>query len=445
MGALTMKKTELSKLWGSLWLYQLAVWFDAVALPGLSGLAIISSGTAVVGFASQFDQPDLGIYLRCVAIGFALWLIARTFWAGAWLLPAINAKQPLLIYAATSLVGFLMFATVSVLGSLSATGGDISRGLTQKQTIDQLANTGQQFALYVGEMAVVQNALSDRADQAFDFERAEIAGEGPTGVPGKGSVSNSFGASGRSYIQAADLLVSTLSHAQNHITKLEHAISAAREVQIDDSISPSEHDAQLKAHAGQAISAMRALLTLDPARSIRAAATKIAQGVPAQSRANAQSQTRISEISAAMQTFAEVLKAEADRIEALSPTLPVQTSLSPAERLLQTMWRMPGLTMAAILLDACGFIAIGFRISIYRALKTKIEEENASPAPAYVTQEDFWRVEEFVKRAEEAKQSVETAQGTPKRGRPGRSKKETTPKASNANRKPSKRGGVSNG
>ncbi|WP_195819423.1 hypothetical protein [Roseobacter sp. MH60115] len=445
-----MNNTEFSQLWGSLWLYRLAVWFDSVAKPGLAGLAIISAGTAVIGFASQFDNPDLGIYLRCTAIGFALWLIARTFWAGAWMLPAFETKQPLLIYAGVTAVGFLMFATVSVLGSLSATGGDISRGLTQKQTINQLESRGQQFVLYVGEIAVPQASLLDRAEQAFDFERAEIAGQGPTGVPGTGSVSNSFGASGRAYVQAAQLLGTTLTHAEGNVVNFESAIADARAVQIDASLSSSERDAQLQTLAGRAISEMRALLALNPARSIRAAATKIAQGVPQQSRANTQSQARLDEISASMRAFARVLDGEADRITALTPELPEQTSLSPAERLIQTMWRMPGFTMAAILLDACGFIAIGFRIAIYRTLKVKIEEENARPVPAYVTLEDFWRVEEFVKRAEEAKKAIESAKGTAKRGRPRVTQqkalpKAASPKASNTNRKPVKRGGVSNG
>lgn len=445
-----MKDTEFSQLWGSLWLYRLAVWFDSVAQPGLAGLAIISAGTAVIGFASQFDNPDLGIYLRCAAIGFALWLIARTFWAGAWMLPAFETKQPLLIYAGVTAFGFLMFATVSVLGSLSATGGDISRGLTQKQTTNQLENTGQQFVLYIGEIAVPQASLLDRGEQAFAFERAEVAGEGPTGVSGVGSVARSFGASGRAYAQAAELLGTTLTRAEGHVANLESAISEARAVQIDGAPSPSERDAQLKTLSGRAISEMRALLALDPARSIRAAATKIAQGVPPQSRANAQSQARITEISASMQAFARVLEGEANRIAALTPDLPEQTSLSPAERLIQTMWRMPGLTMAAILLDACGFVAIGFRIAIYRALKAKITEENARPVPAYVTLEDFWRVEEFVKRAEEAKKSVEGSRGTAKRGRPRVTQqkalpKTKQPKASNTNRTPGKRGGDANG
>ena len=429
--------TEYSELWKSIWLYKLALWFDAMAKPGLAGLAILSSGTAVIGFASQFDAPDLGIYLRCGAIGLALWLIARTFWAGAWLLPALETRQTLLIYTLVAIMGFLMFATISVFGSLSATGGDISRGLTQKQNIDQLDNSGQSFVQYIGEMAVVRAGLSDRATQAFDFERAEIAGDGPTGVGGRGPVSNSFGAAGRSYTQAADLLGETLSRAQQHVTALEAAIAKARAIQIEQTLSPSERDAELKVQSGRAISAMRALLALDPARSIRAAARKIAAGVPPQSRATPSSQQRIEEINAGMRAHASQLEGEADRIATLVPSLPEQTSLSPAERLLQTMWRMPGLTMAALLLDACGWIAIGFRIAIYRALKAKIAEENERPVPSSVTMEDFWRVEEFVDRAEEAKRRLEASSAPRKRGRPrvARQKPLPKPKAKSTSRK----------
>ena len=442
-------QSDISKLWKSPWLYQIALWFDSIALPGLTGLAIISSGTAVIGFASQFDAPDLGIYLRCGAIGLALFIISRTFWAGAWVLPSLETKQPLLIYALVAVIGFNMFAIVSVFGSLSATGGDISRGLTQKQDIDQLENTGQTFVFYVSEMGVVQASIEDRSKQAFDLERAEITGQGPTGVPGVGSVSNSFGASGRAYSQAADLLGTTLVKAQGHVDTLSGIIAELRAAQIDAALSPSERDVRLKTLSGRAISEMQALLSLDPARSIRAAAAKIAGGVPTQSRANAQSRARIDEISASMRDFAVGLTAEADRIAALAPDLPQQVSLSPAERLIQTMWRMPGLTMAALLLDACGWIAIGFRIAIYRALKIKIVEENDRQVPSLVTLEDFWRVEEFVARAEEAKRRIEAAKGAPKRGRPraANSTNKPKPRAASAvkkSRNPKASGGAGN-
>lgn len=432
---------DMSQLWRAIWLYRYAVWFDAIAKPGLAGLAIISSGTAVIGFASQFENPDLGIYLRCAAIGFALWLIARTFWAGAWMLPAFETKQPLLIYAGVSTVGFLMFATVSILGSLSATGGDISRGLTQQRTINALENTGQKFVLYIGEMSVTGASVAGQAEQAFAFERDEIAGKGPTGVPKAGPVSRSFDASGRAYEQAAEMLATTLTRAQEHVANLETTIAKARSVQIDATLAANERAAELKVLSGRAISEMWALLALDPARSIRAAATKIAQGVPPQSNAKAQSKARIAEITASMKDFAAVLNREADRIAAMTPDLPIQTTLSPAERLMQTMWRMPGLTMAAILLDACGFIAIAFRLAIYRALRAKLVEENTRKVPDYVTLEDFWRVEEFVARAEEAKRRVEAAKNPPKRGRSTVSRQKALPKSKAAQPRKGKGGG----
>eukprot|EP00581_Thalassiosira_minuscula_P023824 CAMPEP_0184419530 /NCGR_PEP_ID=MMETSP0738-20130409/39757_1 /TAXON_ID=385413 /ORGANISM="Thalassiosira miniscula, Strain CCMP1093" /LENGTH=49 /DNA_ID= /DNA_START= /DNA_END= /DNA_ORIENTATION= len=41
--------------WSSPWLIMLIAWYDSIAWPSLSGLAIISSATAVVGYASSFD------------------------------------------------------------------------------------------------------------------------------------------------------------------------------------------------------------------------------------------------------------------------------------------------------------------------------------------------------------------------------------------------------
>lgn len=128
-------------LWSLLWLVALGTWYDERARPTLAGLAIISSGTAVVGYAGQYDAPTVETYLRCIALGFALWLIARTFWAGAWMLPALETKHALSVYALVAVHGFVMFATVSTLGSLGATGGGISRDITQTANIDALVNT----------------------------------------------------------------------------------------------------------------------------------------------------------------------------------------------------------------------------------------------------------------------------------------------------------------
>lgn len=420
--------------WTSLWLMQIIALFESIARPSLSGLAIISAGTAVLGYASQFDNPDLGVYLRCVALGFALWLIARTFWAGAWALPALESRKPLLVYTLVGFVGFFAFAIPSSLGSLSANGGGISLSVTQQGDIDALDNIRQDFAAYVGQMTLVQSALADRAEQARILQEDEIAGRGPTGVAGIGSVSNSYGASAVTYAEAAELIGETLSRAQSHVDALDAILAEMRTFQANPDVAGSEAAARLNILSGQAIAEMRALLELDPARTIRAAAASVAQGVPPRSQANAQSQQRIAEISAGMQAHAAQMQAEADRIEALVPDLPQQTTLSPAERLVATMWRTPGLTMAAILFDLCGWIAVGFRLALYQALKAKIREENDRPVPSFVTLEDFWRVEGFVSRTEEARRRVQDAKPGPKRGRPKLSspttRKPRTPKKS---------------
>lgn len=424
--------------WTSLWLLQLISSYDSIAKPSLSGLAILSAGTAVVGYASQFDNPDLAIYLRCAALGFALWLIARTFWAGAWLLPALETKSPLRIYAVIAVLGFCGFAIPSILGSLSANGGGISQSVTQQENIDRFDNSGQEFALYTGEMSVVQAGLKDRKEQALAQQQAEIDGRGPTGVAGAGSVSNSFGSAAQRYGQAADLLGTTLSKAQAHVDRLNATIAEMRSLRIDGDLTASEKATRLKTLSSKATAEMRALLSLDPARSIRTVAAKLAEGVPPQSRANAASQARIAEISDGMQAYAAQLLVEADRIAVIAPSLPLQVTLSPAQQLLQNIWRMPGLTMAAVLMDLCGWIAVGFRVVIYQALKAKQAEENDRPVPGFVSLEDFWRVEEFVARAEEAKARIEAARPAPKRGRPrlsGKPRSSATTSAQSSSKK----------
>ena len=314
----------------------------------------------------------------------------------------------LLVYALVGVLGFSAFAIPSSLGSLSANGGGISLSVTQQGEIDALDNSRQEFARYVSELELIRSALDDRADQASRLQADEIAGRGPTGVAGVGSVSNSYGSAASIYGSAADLVGDALSQASGHIAVLDAILAEMRVFQASPEQSGPETAARLNILSGQAIAEMRALLALDPSRTIRAAAASVAQGVPPRSQANAQSQQRINEISAGMRAYAAQLAAEADRIEALAPELPQQSTQSPAERLIETMWRTPGPTMAAILFDLCGWIAVGFRLALYQALKAKLREENDRPVPTYVTLDDFERVEEFVKRTEETKKKRRT-------------------------------------
>lgn len=431
--------------WTSLWLKQIIAWYEAVARPSLSGLAIISSATAVLGYASQFDHPDLGVYLRCAALGLALWLIARTFWAGAWALPAMESRNPLLVYAVVAILGFFAFAIPSTLGSLGANGGAISLSVTQQGDIDALDNARQEFALYVGEMRLVLTALEDRADQARELQSDEIAGRGPTGIAGVGSVSNSYGASAGVYDSAAELIGSALSQAEGPSAALDSVLAEMRSFQANPELSASEAAAQLNILSGRAIGEMRALLALDAARAVRAAAASVARGVPPRSQASTSSQARIAEISADMRSYAAELEAEADRIAAMAPALPQQTTRSPAERLIETMWRTPGLTMAAILFDLCGWIAVGFRLALYQALKDKLQEEKGRADWTYVSQEDFERVEDFVRRAKESKKRMEATKTTRRRrAKPTDQPPKRKPRTTKKSDAPKKTGGAQN-
>lgn len=404
--------------WSSPWIEESAVSFERTAEPSLGGLAIITSATAVVGFAQQHDTITLEVWLRCLVLGFALWLIARTFWKGAWLLPAFETKNTLKIYAVVAVLGFGMFAAVSVPGSLGATGGGIAREVTQSANIDKLANAGQEFAAYVDQMAVTHAALLERRDQANATRDAEIAGAGPTGAPGPGPVSNAFGAAGGKYQQGADLLGAALGKAKLEADALSTIVQEMRDVQADPALAQTTKSAQLKALSGQAIGKMRALLALDPARSIAAAAAIISEGVPQPNRANPSSRERIADLNAEMTAYATTLVDEARLIAGLAPAVPELTTLSPSERLFANMWRMPGLTMAALLMDLCGWIAVGFRVAIYQALKAKLREEAAKPAERVITASDFEKIEHILLRAEESRRLIEDLRPTAKRGRP---------------------------
>lgn len=411
-------------------IYALCKQYDETAKPALGALAMISAVLSGAGLLSQFQSPDLYDFLLCALMGFSLYQIARVTWHGAWQLPNFDTKQTLSIYALVATLGFSAYAGVSVTANLSATAGEVSRNLAELGSIDGLENAGQEFASHVDMLSIISAALNERAAQATRLEQAEINGQGPTGVPGRGTVSNSFGASAAKYRQAAQTLDDLLARANGHVTAMTEALTALRAAQTDKDLSGADQDARLKVLSSNVISEMRSLMALDPARAVRAAASAIASGVPTQSQANAQSQARIAEISAGMRTYARELEAEADRIATLSPKLPTQATLSTAERLLQTAWRLPALTMAALLLDLCGWIAVGYRVAIYQAYKTKYREETERLVPNYVTLEDFGRVEEFFSRMAEAKARIESGTSAKKHGRPLGSKNK--PKANPA-------------
>lgn len=444
-----MSKRTAFSTWSSQHLWEICQSYDAFVHPRLWALAVLSSVASTMGLFSQFENPTFQDLILCIGLGAALLFMATAFWRGAWELPHLQTKRPLTLYAFVALLGFAAYAGVSITANLSATAGKSSLELSQGDMIDALENAGASAASYVDEMRVAYSGLSEQADTARALERAEINGRGPTGIPGRGSVSNSFAAAALKYTQAGLQIERTLAAAEARVDAFEKAVAALRSAQADPETKGAERGAQLKVLSGRAIREMRALLALDPARSIRAAATSLAVGVPMQSRAKASSRARIDEISATMRAYARGLELEADRIEALAPEVPTQETLSTAQQLLATMWRLPAWTALAFLLDLMGWICVGFRVALYDAYKSRKDEETRDPNEFVVTPEEFTRLERAIDRSMEAKSRIEAAQGKPKRGRRAgtRTSKARAPEKTTGPKKPArtkKAGGQSN-
>lgn len=417
-------------LWSAAHIMWLALAYDRQVKPKLFVIAIISAFMSALGIFSQFDNPTFADLMLSIVIGAALLAILAIFWIGAWLLPELVGGKALRVYAVVAVVGFLACFGVSTTANLSATGGVAALQIDQKEEIDRFDNEGAKVALYVDQLVVARDAVAARAELARQAESDEIAGRGPTGIGGAGSVSNSFGAAAGIYATAASGLDGVLERARSQAEALIATIAEMRVIQADGALSPEERATQLKILSSRAAGDIRGLLALDPARSIRTAADAISVGVPRRSQARTSSQARIAEISAEMRAFAATLRAEADRIAARAPKVPEQVTRSHTEVLIAAAWRMPALLMVAILLDGCGWIAIGWRVALYAALKTKIREETEEDGPSYVTVDDLWRVVGFVDVIAEARNRVESADGKPRRGRraalPSKAKRQVT-------------------
>lgn len=221
-------------------IYALCKDYDATAKPALGALALISGVLSGAGLLSQFQSPDLYDFLLCALMGFSLYQIARVMWRGAWDLPNYETKRTLSIYALVATLGFSAYAGVSITANLSATAGEVSRNLAELSSIDGLENAGQEFASHVDMLEVISGALAERAAQALQLEKAEINGQGPTGVPGRGSVSNSFGTSAAKYRQAAQTLDDLLARANGHVNSMTETLTALRTAQTDNSLSGAE-------------------------------------------------------------------------------------------------------------------------------------------------------------------------------------------------------------
>lgn len=392
--------------------------YDAVAKPSLAGLALISSTTAGLGFVSLYDAVTLEAFIRGCALGVALWLITRTFWAGAWHLPELNTRKPLLIYTLVAALGFSAFATVSFMGTQHFAAGAVSEELTQNDTTDALANAGLEISAYVERIGVVRSALEQRRDQLASAAQAEKLGRGPTGSAGEGPVYNAFLASSRQYAAAGKLLADAQSAAAALSNKFGATIAEMRAVQSDEALSGKTRSAQLKTLAGTALSDMRSLLALDPVAAITAASSIIAEGVPEPSRASASSRERIDAIRQDMAAYAARLSGEANGVRAVAPEVPKLESPGQAQSILRNVWKTPGLTAAAILIDLCGWIAVFFRWVLYSALFARKEAERAKPSSQHVTVDDIVKVEDLASRLEESRRHMEALRPPAKRGRP---------------------------
>lgn len=384
--------------------------------------ALITACISGVGLFREIDTPSIDDALLCAVLAFALFLYASAFWAGAWHLADMLHKNSMRVCSIIAVFGFVFYGAVSITANLSATNGEASLSLVQQGMTDEIEQAEQAAGAYVGQMRITRAGVAEQADLARRSEQDEIAGRGPTGIPGRGSVSNSYAAAAVRYDQAVALIDGVLSQTDAHLEALQTMIAEMRSLQIDVELRSQEKGARLRVLSGQALSELRKLLALDPARTIRAAAGDIAAGVPNRSDTNAASQVRIEEISDAMRAYAARLDTEADRIADLAPAIPELTTLSTSERLWQTVLRTPAWTALALLLDFVGWLCVLFRVAMRKEYRAREAAEEADTRPMYITTADIWRYEGLSERILDSMRRIEELKAAPKRGRPKGSK-----------------------
>lgn len=387
---------------------------DRTGLILLSAMAIVTAILSGVGFVNQFPNAGLFEFSMAVLFGFSVWLIAKMFWLGAWILPQFMLGGSLLAaYIVVAAIGFLAFGTVSYFGNQRAIAGDVSQLLSQEARIDELENAASAAVANADSLRAVEAKLSAQAAQSQAAANAELSGAGPTGVGGSGPVHRSFLAATSRYREATRLVSGKLVSSEriaSSVTDLLRDMRAARE---DTSLDPSELSAELKALSGQIIAAINQIRALDVAGTARSAAQIIAQGVPNQSGAAASSQARIAEIRSEMASFARSLEDQADSWVGSVPDAPRAYSLSQEEHLIDNFLRMPGLSMAALFFDFCGWVVIGFRFVAYRALRRRDEDAHAYQYDAYLTRADLNRVAAMAQHVSETCRMLETMREVP--------------------------------
>jgi len=387
---------------------------DRFGLILLSAMAIVTAILSGVGFINQFPNAGLFEFTLAVLFGFSVWLIAKMFWMGAWILPQFMLGGSLLAaYIIVAVIGFLAFGTVSYFGNQRAIAGGVSQSLSQEARIDELENSAAEALVYAESLRAIEAKLSAQAAQSQATADAELSGNGPTGVGGTGPVHRSFLAAAGRYREATRLVSSKLADSERLASSITDLLSAMRSAREDSSLVPSELSAELKALSGQIIAAINQIRSLDVSGTARSAAQIIAQGVPNQSGAPASSQARISEIRSEMASFARSLEAEADSLAGSVPDAPRAYSLSQEEHLIDNFLRMPGLSMAALFFDFCGWVVIGFRFVAYRALRRRDEDAHAYQYDAYLTCADLNRVATMAQHVSETRRMLETMRELP--------------------------------
>lgn len=387
---------------------------DRAGLILLSSMAIVTAILSGVGFVNQFPNAGLFEFSMAVLFGFSVWLIAKMFWMGAWILPQFMLGGSLLTaYIVVAAIGFLAFGTVSYFGNQRAIAGAVSQSLSQEARIDELENSASAALAYAQSLRAIEAKLSAQAAQSQAAAKAELSGNGPTGVGGSGPVHRSFLAATNRYREASELVSGKLADAERLASLIGELLKDMRAGRVDTTLGPSELSAELKALSGQTIAAINQIRSLDVAGTARSAAQIIAQGIPSQSGASASSQARIAEIRSEMAAFARSLEADADSLAGSVPDAPRAYSLSQEEHLIDNFLRMPGLSMAALFFDFCGWVVIGFRFVAYRALRRRDEDAHAYQYDAYLTCADLNRVAMMAQHVSETRRMLETMRELP--------------------------------
>lgn len=335
----------------------------------LPTMAIITGIMTGMGYLTRFDEPSLSTYFVCALLMLGTGIIANAFWKGAWQLPLHTSGNLIAGFAVVSVLGFLSLMAVSVPGNMLFLFGEQSEATALEDQINNHGNAARPIAAHFGALEREKAKLEALAQDARALQDREKAGAGPTGSGGAGPVSNSYGNAAGRYTDAAGILETVLTTAAGRMSDIQSALDGMREVRSDRDIGQAERTRQFRSLERDAIDAMSALRALDPGGTLRAAADVVAQGIPEPARAPATSRDIIASIRAEMMAIAAQMRIAADQLDTVVIEIPAQFSATRAENLWDNAFRFPALAMAAILFDACGFLAIFFRTLAYWALR----------------------------------------------------------------------------